>query len=154
MRKLNSSLSRRRFVTKGATAAIAGSVAPWGFASSDRGYGGAPHHSRRKTKPIPNPIPGQIPTGLPSGHPLEFVHWFLPGPTNAFTPVLGLQGMGLDVEPSTITDFSGFTAFAVLAGEAKGSDGKTHAVEFDLRIMEGRYRAADGSEQNAAFGFF
>jgi hypothetical protein len=61
--------------------------------------------------------------------------------------------MGLDVEPSTLTDFRGFTAFAVLAGEAKASDGRTYACEFDVRVMEGDYIATDGSRQSGAFAF-
>ncbi len=87
---------------------------------------------------------------------LLIIHFFLPGPEDAVTPIIGLHGMGLDVEPSTLTDFKGFTAFAVLAGRqaAEGSDGKTYDVEFDLRVMEGEYIAADGSHQRGAFAFF
>jgi hypothetical protein len=62
--------------------------------------------------------------------------------------------MGLDVEPSTITNFTGFTAFAVLAGQAEGSDGKIYNVEFDLRVMEGEYVAEDESLQQGTFAFF
>jgi hypothetical protein len=62
--------------------------------------------------------------------------------------------MGLDVEPSTLTNFQGFTAFAVLAGQATGSDGKTYNVECDVRVMEGEYVAEDGSHQQGTFGFF
>ena len=62
--------------------------------------------------------------------------------------------MGLDVEPSTMTNFKGFTAFAVLAGQAEGSDGKTYNVESDLRVMEGEYVAEDGSRQQGTFVFF
>ncbi|MGI9328421.1 MAG: hypothetical protein ACR2PZ_24610 [Pseudomonadales bacterium] len=154
MSELRAGFNRRRFVTQGAAAAFAGSAVPWAMASRPSAGKGHPHHSLNQPKPMPSPIPGTIPTGLPAGHPLEFVHWFLPGPTSAFTPVLGLQGMGVNVEPSTITDYKGFTAFAVLAGEAKGNDGNNYAVEFDLRIMEGRYRAADGTQHHGAFGFF
>lgn len=151
MGNLQIGVNRRRFVTQGAAAAFAGTAAPWALATRPSLVRGPPN---RKPKPLPSPIPGQIPTGLPAGHPLEFVHWFLPGPTSAFTPVLGLQGMGVNVEPSTITDYRGFTAFAVLAGEAKGNDGNTYAVEFDVRIMEGQYQASDGTRHHAAFGFF
>jgi hypothetical protein len=62
--------------------------------------------------------------------------------------------MGLDVEPSTMTNFKGFTAFTVLGGQAEGSDGKTYNVESDLRVMEGEYVAEDGSRQQGTFAFF
>jgi hypothetical protein len=71
-----------------------------------------------------------------------------------FTPFFRIPGMGLDVEPSTMTNFKGFTVFAVLAGQAEGSDGKTYDVEFDLRVMEGEYIAEDGSHQRGTFAFF
>jgi hypothetical protein len=50
--------------------------------------------------------------------------------------------------------FSGSPAFAVLSGQAEGSDGKTYNVEFDLRVMEGEYIAEDGSHQQGTFAFF
>lgn len=99
---------------------------------------------------LPRPIPGGVDSGDPR---VGFIHWFLPGPTTATTPVLGLGGMGLDVEPSTITDFEGFVAYAVLAGEAEASDGNTYPCEFDVRVMDGRYIADDGNEYEAAFAF-
>jgi hypothetical protein len=103
----------------------------------------------RQALPAPSPIPGGI-----DAPPVGFLHWFLPGPEGSSTPVTGFPALGLDVEPSTITNFAGFTAFAVLAGEAEGSDGKTYKVEFDLRVMEGEYVAEDGSLQQGAFGLF
>jgi hypothetical protein len=71
----------------------------------------------------------------------------------AVTPFARLPGGGLDVEPSPLTNFKGFTVFAVLSGQAEGSDGKTYNVEFDLRVMEGEYIAEDGSHQRGTFGF-
>jgi hypothetical protein len=62
--------------------------------------------------------------------------------------------MGLDVEPSTMTNFKGFTASTVLGGQAEGSDGKTYNVESDLRVMAGEYVAEDGSRQQGTFAFF
>jgi hypothetical protein len=103
----------------------------------------------RQALPAPSPIPGGG-----DAPPVGFVHIFLPGPVGAFTPFFGLPGMGLDVEPSTITNFAGFTAFAVLSGQAEGSDGKTYNVESDLRVMEGEYVAEDGSLQGGTFAFF
>jgi hypothetical protein len=93
----------------------------------------------QRAKPAPLPIPGI---------------WFLPGPDGSSTPIIGIPASGLDVEPSTITDFNGFTAFAVLTGQAEGSNGTTYNVEFDLRVMEGDYVAEDRSRQHGTFGFF
>lgn len=75
-------------------------------------------------------------------------------PTDAATPFNKLPGFGLDVEPSTLTNFKGFTAYSVISGQAKGSDGKTYNVEFDVRVMEGEYIAEDGSRNRGTFGFF
>jgi hypothetical protein len=103
----------------------------------------------RRALPAPLPIPGggEAPGGT-------FTHLFLPGPEDAVTPFFRIPGMGLDVEPSTMTNFKGFTAFAVLAGQAEGSDGKTYNVESDLRVMEGEYVAEDGSRHQGTFTFF
>ena len=138
-------IGRRRLLQgTGAAATVAGAVGTGGLASS------ASATALRRAKPAPLPIPG----GVASGGPLGLIHIFLPGPEGSFTPFFGLPGGGLDVEPSTMTNFKGFTAFAVLAGHAEGSDGKTYNVEFDLRVMEGEYQAQDGSHHRGAFGFF
>ncbi len=93
----------------------------------------------RRALPAPLPIPGGE-----DSPPLGFIHWSLPGP----------QGMGLDVGPSLITNFTGFTAFTLLAGDAEGSDGKTYDVHSDLRVMAGEYVAEDGSRHQGTFAFF
>jgi hypothetical protein len=104
----------------------------------------------RRALPAPLPIPGggEAP-GVGSVH-----GWFVPGPEGTFTPIIGIPGLGLDVEPSTMTNFNGFTAFAVVAGQAEGSDGKTYNLESDLRVMEGEYVAEDGSRHQGTFAFF
>lgn len=102
--------------------------------------------------PIPKPIGSAVPSNLPPPLPPE-IHFALPGPLGATTPVIGLQAMGLDIDPSTIGDFDGFTAFAVLAGEARASDGELYPCEFDVRVMKGAYIAEDGSRQRAEFAF-
>jgi hypothetical protein len=99
---------------------------------------------------MPSPIPG----GVDLGEPIGLIHWFLPGVEGTATPFGELPGMGLDVEPSTLTDFQGFNAYAVITGQAEGSDGKIYNVEFDVRVMEGDYIAEDGSAQHGVFGFF
>lgn len=135
-------IGRRKLVAGTGAAAVAGTL---GVASVPRA---ASAHSRGRALPAPNPIPGGV-----DAPPVGRIHWFLPGPTDATTPVIGLSGAGLDVEPSTMTDFHGFTAFAVVAGRAKGSDRKTYDVELDVRVMEGKYVAKDGSLRHGAFGF-
>ena len=55
--------------------------------------------------------------------------------------------MGLDVEPSVITDYTGVTALAFHVGTATGSDGRRYDLETDIRAMEGTYIAEDGSPQ-------
>jgi hypothetical protein len=135
---------RRLLVGTGAAAAVVGSVGAVGLARP------ASATELRRAKPAPSPIPG----GFDAGPPVGFVHAFLPGPVGSFTPFFQLPGGGLDVEPSTMTNFKGFTAFAILSGQAEGSDGKTYNVEFDLRVMEGEYIAEDGSHQQGTFAFF
>ena len=70
---------------------------------------------------MPLPGGGEAPVGVVHG-------WFVPGPEGTVTPIIGIPGLGLDVEPSLITDFMGFTAFAIVAGQAEGSDGKTYSL--------------------------
>jgi hypothetical protein len=94
----------------------------------------------RRALPAPLPIPG----GEDVGPPLGFIHEFVPGP----------QRMGLDVEPSLITNFMGFTALTLLAGQAEGSDGKTYDVRSELRVMQGEYVVEDGSHHQGTFAFF
>ena len=103
----------------------------------------------QRALPAPSPIPGGV-----DAPPVGFIHWFLPGPDGSATPFLELPGMGLDVEPSLMTDFQGFNAYAVIGGQATGSDGNTYNVEDDVRVMEGEYIAEDGSLQHGVFGFF
>jgi len=96
--------------------------------------------------PPPKPIPGglQIPGG-------PLIHIFLPGPTNVTLPFSGLQLQGLNVEPSTITDFNGATALAYLVGTATGSDSKRYNFEADLRVFEGTYVAEGGARREGTF---
>jgi hypothetical protein len=58
---------------------------------------------------------------------------------------------GLNVEPSTITDFDGATALAYHVGKATGSDGKTYNLETDFRIMEGQYVSVEGTRRHGTF---
>lgn len=101
--------------------------------------------------PVPEPIAGGV--RLDPADPASIIHWLLPGPVGAATQVVGLPAMGLDVDPSTVGNFNGAQAYAVVAGTARGSDGVTYDCEFDVRVMEGNYVAADGVERRAAFAF-
>jgi hypothetical protein len=138
-------VDRRKFIlgTAGAlaTAGLAGPLADSASATKAS--------RRRKVVPSPEPIPGGLPIGLPP--PYDLIHIFLPGPPSVTLPFSGLQLQGLDVEPTTITDFKGKTAMAFLAGTAKGSDGHEYGLEVDLRVSEGRYVTADGSLERGAF---
>ena len=87
----------------------------------------------------PVPIPGGI--DLP-----PLIHVFAPGPTE-----LGL--MGTNVEPSTITNFNGLSAYAVFAGSATDADANAYDAVLDMRVFDGVYVAADGSRHRGAFGF-
>ena len=101
------------------------------------------------TQPVPHPIPGGL-----EDPAAGFIHFYLPGPEGSITPVIGLPGMGLDVEPSTMTDFWGYTAFAVVAGEANGSDGGTYPFEADIRVMDGVYLDDNGRRREGVYAFF
>jgi len=122
----------------GAAAVIGSSV---GVASP------AQAHERRSLLPTPKPIPGGFDPGLPG------IHIWAPGPPEITLPYSGLTLQGLDVDPSAITDRSGFTSLAFHAGTATGSDGKQYNLETDMRAFRGRYIAADGTPQHGAFGF-
>ncbi len=103
----------------------------------------------QRALPAPLPIPGGV-----DAPPVGFIHIFTPGPEGTATPYLGLPGEGLDVEPSTMTNYQGFTAYAVLSGQAEDRAGNSYNVEVDLRVMEGEYIAEDGSNQYGVFALF
>jgi hypothetical protein len=89
----------------------------------------------------PQPIPGgnQIPGG-------PLIHVFGPGPKS-------IGGQGLDVEPSTITDFRGFSALAYLVGTATDGDGHTYAMSTDMRVFSGHFVGTDGAVHTGTFAF-
>ena len=124
-------------VAGGALATVAGPLTPAAASRPEQMVG------------VPKPIPG----GFDAGPPVGFIHFFLPGPLDAVTPVLGFPGEGLDVEPSTMTDFRGTTAFAILTGDVTASDGREYLGEVDVRVMEGEYLDENGDSFEAAFAF-
>ena len=89
----------------------------------------------------PKPIPGGI--QIPDG---PLIHVFAPGPVD-----LGFQGE--NVEPGTITDFSGFSAIAYIAGTATDADGNTYTMVNDMRVYRGTYVSQDGSVLTGTFAF-
>jgi hypothetical protein len=138
-------VSRRRFVQTAALAAagMTGTLAAPGraLAEDDRGH----HHCPAVP---PSPIPGGI--QIPDG---PQIHVWVPGDPSVTLPFSGSTLMGFDVDPSTITDFRGFSAVAFHAGTAVGSDGATYNLETDLRVYKGTYVAADGRRRFASFAF-
>jgi hypothetical protein len=136
-------ISRRSLLRYGGAAGAAAAVTP-ALASAAHAHGGG----LPRVLPAPKPIPGGI--QIPGG---PLLHVFLPGPPEVTLPFTGAQLMGLDVEPSVITDYRGFTALAYLVGTATGSDGQQYNLEADMRAMEGTYVAEDGSRQRGLFAF-
>lgn len=139
---------RRRFLL-----GTAGAVAGAGLVSTlgSAGVALAGDQLEHKLLPLPEPIPGGLPVGGPP--PYDFIHTFLPGPPDIILPFSKLQLMGLDVEPSTITDYKGVTANAYVIGTARGSDDVEYGLEVDIRAYEGKYVAADGSTNRGSFAF-
>jgi hypothetical protein len=80
------------------------------------------------------------------------IHAFEPGdPKGATLPFSGAVFDGLNVEPATMTDFSGFTAQCYPVGTATGSDGKRYNLEGDIRVMSGTYVAETGVKRTGTF---
>ncbi|MGH7720822.1 MAG: hypothetical protein ACREON_18495 [Gemmatimonadaceae bacterium] len=137
-------LDRRGFIL-----GSAGALATAGLAGPLTQPASAGSRRKRMVVPSPEPIPGGLPVGLPP--PYDLIHIFLPGPPTVTLPFSGAQLQGLDVEPTTITDFDGMTAMGFLTGTVKGSDGEERGLEVDLRVSEGEYVTADGSRKRGAF---
>ena len=134
--------SRRQLPKYGAATSAAVTVGPVIPAHASETHA----HRLPRVLPAPKPIPGGI--ELPDG---TVIHVFAPGPPDVTLPFTGIQLMGLDVEPSVITDYRGVTALAFHVGTATGSDGKRYNLETDMRAMEGTYIAEDGSRQHGLF---
>ena len=130
----------RRGAILGTAATLAGAalIAPGVARAQDRDDNDRP-------LPAPKPIPGTLP-GTP-------FHVFGPGPTSITLPFSGFTLMGLDVDPSVITDFEGFTALAYPVGSARASDGKRYNLEGDMRIYTGTYVPLAGPRRQGTFGF-
>lgn len=146
-------LSRRKFLGGIGAAAAVGTATTLGVAGPAEAAARPTRRPKLFTgKSAPRPIEAVVPAGGPA--PFDFIHWLLPGPEGAKTQIIGLDAFGLDADPSTIGDFSGLTAYAVLAGSAKDTTGAEYDVEFDVRVMRGKYIGEDGEEHRGTFGFF
>ena len=60
---------------------------------------------------------------------------------------------GPDNEPSTITDYNGFTGIAAVQGHGTDNDGNTLYFDVDVRFMKGLYTGMDGRLRQGAFSF-
>jgi hypothetical protein len=133
-------VDRRRFMA-GATAAL--TSAGLGAALGWPGQAVAATASDPNwDTPVPKPIPGGVAPGF---------HVWVPGPRRVTLPFSRAPLAGLNVDPSTITDFEGTVALAYHAGTARGSDGRVYNLETDIRAFAGTYVAVDGSSHEGSF---
>ena len=105
-------------------------------------------HVLASASPSPKADPPSIaPVPLPGGDvvpPLGLIHVFFPGPTS-------IGDDGIDIEPSTITNFKGFTGVAMLAGTATDGNGNQFSLATDIRVFQGEYESADGQRRHGTF---
>jgi hypothetical protein len=124
----HASLSRRRFL--GGAAGAVGVTLGASVLDPTRAFAGKP------TNPTPRPIPG----GFDIGGQVFHVFGFGPGQ-----------------EPSTITDFNGFTGVTDVQGTGTATypDGSSETLLFDtdMRFMDGAYVGVDGAVHKGTFGF-
>ena len=144
-RVYGASISRRQFVQT-ATAAAAG-VAGATLARPPRAAAWDGERHRQPVVP-PKPIPGGV---TPPNH--AQVHVWPAGDPAVTLPFTHGTLRGFDVDPSTITDFRGFSALAYHAGTATGSDGSTYNLETHMTVQRGRYIASDGTLRFGTFSF-
>jgi hypothetical protein len=134
----------RRSVMHGAAGAVAGIAAGLGAPQ----FASARDHRGRVLPVPPEPIPGGIPLA-----PGEVIHVWAPGPPDLTLPFTGSTLQGLDVEPTTIKDFEGFSAVAFHVGSARGRDGTLYDLETDVRAFQGTYIDRAGRRRFGTFGF-
>jgi hypothetical protein len=135
-------VGRRLFLTAAGTATGVGIASlAWPSASAVTGF----HSSKKTVNPAPSPIPGGIELA-----PGVVIHVFGPGDPGVTLPFSGITLQGVDVEPSTITDFNGSSAVAYHVGTARTSDGRTLNLETDIRAFEGEY-VVGGETRHGSF---
>jgi hypothetical protein len=137
---------RRSFLlgtVKAFAAGLTASVIRPGISQADNGTLHPPEHVLAPL-PAPKPIPGGF--DIP-----PLIHEFIPGPETITLPFTLITLQGLNVEPGTITDFTGVTALAYHVGTATGSDGLTYDLETDVRVFQGQYVGEDGAQHEGTF---
>jgi hypothetical protein len=127
-RHVHEAVSRRRF--------LAGAAGALGVAAAAPVLTPLPAVAAKKTDPTPNPITGGFTIGGTTFHVLSFGPW---------------------IEPSTVTDFNGFSGVCDVqgTGTATNPDGSTETLLYDtdMRFMRGTYRGVDGAMHHGTFGF-
>lgn len=99
------------------------------------------------SSPNADPPASIAPVPIPGGDVVPFlgmIHFFFPGPTS-------IGNDGIDIEPSSITNFKGFTGVAMLAGTATDANGNKFDLLSDLRVYQGEYVSADGRHHRGTF---
>ena len=137
----------RRDAFIGAAGVAAGVAAGAPAAAIGHGDG---QHGHRRVPEMPKPIPG----GSPIGPPLGTIHVFAPGPEGVVLPFTGVPLEGLDVEPTTITDFEGFAALAFHVGSARGQRRRRSTTSRPTCALQGTYVDRTGRRRFGTFGFF
>jgi hypothetical protein len=100
-----------------------------------------------RSSPNADPPASIAPVPIPGGDtvpPVGPIHFFFPGPTS-------IGNDGIDIEPSSITNFKGFTGVAMLAGTATDANGKSFTLMSDIRVFQGEYVSADGKHHHGTF---
>jgi hypothetical protein len=134
----------RRAVVQGAAGAAAGFAA-----AASRPHQTLAHGRDHQLAVVPpEPIPGGIELA-----PGQVIHVWAPGPTDVTLPFTGATLQGLDVEPTTIRDFKGFSAVAFHVGTATGKDGTRYDLETDMRAFQGTYVDGTGTRRFGTFAF-
>lgn len=136
------SISRRKFFRASASVAGAGVLLGTGLSTPLRAAEG----NNRGCPALPQPIPHTIAT--PFG---TTIHHFFPGPVEGTNPVTGH-------DPSEIFDFHGMVAQAdlLLAGtgtDLNTGDNASYGFHTDMRFMAGQFRGTDGKTHTGAFAF-
>ena len=136
-------LDRRAFV-QGAAGTAAGLAASLGLPHAARAGDDHDDHDHERDERAPQPPPKPIPGGI---------NVWAPGPPTVTLPFTGLTLQGLDADPSTITDFDGFSAVAFHTGTATAADGTRFDLETDMRAYRGAYVDAAGTRRFGTFAF-
>jgi hypothetical protein len=137
---------RRSFLLCTAGAVAAGIATSLGRPGASEASVDFLHPPKRLPPPLPAPKPILGGVDIP-----PLIHEFLPGLEEITLPFTRITLQGLNVEPSTITDFKGVTVLAYHVGAATGHDGTRYDLETDIRVMQGEYVAENGKKKEGTF---